>query len=131
MCGEDHVSQSPPLVIGEPVRQRTLPQFRSQPRPVPRAEPSRHRHPPPLGAGQLRVLLPAGTPGSPLSPARADPGKPAREEAPLSSLSSHEHARSSLWHQAGLAMRVVLSWLTPGDRAHALVAGMVQGAPAR
>ena len=76
--------------------------------------PLRHRHPPPPGAGQLRVLLLLGHLAHRSAPARAGAGKPAREGAPLPGPSSPGHARlippAPSWPRA---LRAVRSWLTP------------------
>jgi hypothetical protein len=65
--------------------------------------PLRHRHPPPPGAGQLRILLLLVRLARRAAPARAGPGQPGREGALLPGLSTYRHARPALRHEAGPA----------------------------
>ena len=61
-------AQGPPLVPGEPVRQRPLPQFQLEPGPLLRAEfLLRHR---PFGPQRLRAAIPPGSVPPPHRPRR-------------------------------------------------------------
>ena len=61
-------AQGPPLVPGEPVRQRALPQLQLQPGPLPRRQPlPRHRPP---GPQRRRASIPPGLPPPPHRPLR-------------------------------------------------------------